>query len=164
MRPETYNNTVQIFQSKTHVALLNENYHTARIIPLDDRPRDSLRQWSGQSMARWEEDTLVIETTHFRGDAAAFHTRGGSENLHLIERISRVDDETLSYEFTIDDPTTWVRPWTAQFPLRPAIAMYETACHEGNYGMFGILSAARAAEREADGATGQPSDTTGPRR
>ena len=149
LRPETYNNTVQIFQNKTYVAFLNEMFHSARIIPLDDRPLDSNRQWAGQSRARWEGDTLVIETTHFRGDAAAFVTRGGGENLHLIERIRRVDDETLSYEFTIDDPATWVRPWTAQFPLRAATAMYETSCHEGNYGMFGILSAARAAGREA---------------
>ena len=150
LRPETYNNTVQIFQSRTHVALLNEMIHTARIIPLDDRPRDSVRQWAGQSRARWDDDTLVIETTHFRPDAAAFVTRGGSVTLRLVERISRVDDETLSYAFTIDDPATWVRPWTAQFPLTVETAMYETACHEGNYGMFNILSAARAAEREAE--------------
>jgi len=149
LRPETYNNTVQIFQNRKEVALLNEMIHNARIIPLDARPWGTIRQWAGESHGRWEGDTLVIETRNFRGDAAAFVARGASENLRLTERISRADAETLSYEFTIDDSTTWVRPWTAQFPLTKETAMYETACHEGNYALANILSAARAAEKAA---------------
>ena len=149
LRPETYNNIVQIFQSRTHVALLNEMIHTSRIIPLDERPRDTVRGWVGQSRGRWEGDTLVIETKNLNARVAKFSTRHGTENMALVERIRRIDADTLSYQFTIDDPTTWVRPWTAEFPLRKESALYELACHEGNYGMEGILSAARTAEREA---------------
>ena len=149
LRPETYNNVVQIFQSRTHVVLLNEMIHTARIIPLDGRPTDTVRQWSGQSRGRWEGDTLVIETTHLNARVAKFSTRHGTENMRLVERIRRLDADTLSYQFTIEDPTVWVRPWTAEFPLRKESALYELACHEGNYGLEGILSAARAMERDA---------------
>jgi hypothetical protein len=149
LRPETYNNVVQIFQSQTHVALLNEMIHTARIIPLDNRPRDSVRQWAGQSRGRWDEDTLVIETSLLNARVAKFSTRHGSEHMRLVERIRRIDADTLSYQFTIEDPTVWVRPWTAEFPLRKTSALYELACHEGNYGLEGILSAARAVERDA---------------
>ena len=149
LRPETYNNVVQIFQSRSHVVLLNEMIHTARIIPLDERPRDTVRQWAGQSRGRWEGDTLVIETTHLNARVAQFSTRHGTEKMRLVERIHRVDADTLSYQFTIEDSAAWVRPWTAEFPLRKETALYELACHEGNYGMEGILSAARAVEREA---------------
>jgi len=150
LRPETYNNVVQIFLSQTHVALLNEMIHTARIIPLDDRPRDSVRQWAGQSRGYWDGDTLVIETTHLNDRVAKFSTRHGSENMRLVERIRRLDGDTLSYQFTIEDPTVWVRPWTAEFPLRRTSALYELACHEGNYGLEGILRAARAEESKAE--------------
>jgi hypothetical protein len=152
MRPETYNNTVQIFQSRNQVALLNEMIHTARMVPLNGRPRTGIRQWAGESLGRWEGDVLVIETTNFRADAAAFIARGASENLRLVEKISRVDADNLSYEFTIDDLKTWVKPWTAQFALTKEVGMYEIACHEGNYGMFNILSAARAADKASGGA------------
>jgi len=151
MRPESYNNTVQIFQTPNEIALLNEMGHMVRIVPLGPRPPSTIRQYIGESRGRWEGDTLVIETTNFRADAAAFANRGASEHLKLTERISRIDADTLSYEFTINDPHTWPRPWTAQFPLTKEPVLYETACHEGNYGMANILSAVRAAEKKAAG-------------
>ena len=148
MRPETYNNLVQVFQTPDYVVLLPEMIHDARIIPLDARPRVGVRQYVGESRGRWEGDTLVVETINFRRDAAAFIAFGASDNLRVIERFSRVDSDTLAYEFTIDDPTTWAQPWTAQFPMTKAAEMWEFACHEGNYGMFNILSAARATDKE----------------
>ena len=148
MRPETYNNLVQVFQTPDYVVLLPEMIHDARIIPLDGRPRVGVRQYVGESRGRWEGDTLVVETINFRRDAAAFIAFGASDNLRVIERFSRVDSDTLAYEFTIDDPTTWAQPWTAQFPMTKAAEMWEFACHEGNYGMFNILSAARATDKE----------------
>ncbi len=153
MRPETYNNLVQVFQTPDYVVLLPEMIHDARIIPLDGRPRVGVRQYVGESRGHWEGNTLVVETINFRSDAAAFIAFGASDNLRVIERFSRVDSDTLAYEFTIDDPTTWAQPWTAQFPMTKAGEMWEFACHEGNYGMFNILSAARAADKAAEGAS-----------
>ena len=153
MRPETYNNTVQVFQTPDYVVLLPEMIHNARIIPLDGRPRVGVDQYVGESRGHWEDDTLVVETINFRSDAAAFVIRGASDSLRVIERFSRADADTLAYEFTIDDVATWDRPWTAQFPMTKAAGMWEFACHEGNYGMFNILSAARAADKAAEGAS-----------
>jgi hypothetical protein len=152
LRPETYNNTVQIFQTGRYVALLNEMIHNSRIVPLVRREPLGVRQWTGESVGHWDGDVLVIETTNFRGDSAAFIGFGASEDLRLTERIRRVDRDTLSYEFTVDDPKTWTGPWTAEFPLTKEKAMYELACHEGNYGMFGILRAARAEDKARAGA------------
>ena len=162
--PGGYNNHFQIFQTPSHVVILIEMVHEARIVPLDGRPHASpaIRQWLGDSRGRWEGDTLVVETTNFT-DKTNF--RGSGEGLHLIERFTRVDADTLDYQFTVDDPTTWTRPWTAAWPLislRQAVGgldqvevplMFEYACHEGNYGLTGQLAGARAEEREIAEAT-----------
>lgn len=155
MRPGAYNQNVHIFQTPTSVALLNEMNHNTRVIPLDGRPRVSMRRWAGESRGRWEGETLVVETTHFRNDSAAYAVFGATENVRLIERFTRADADTLVYEFTVDDPATWTRPWTAVLPMTKAPAMYEYACHEGNRGMFGILSGARAKDRAANDAARQ---------
>ena len=152
MLPRAYNNNVQVFQTRETVALLNEMVHSVRIIPLDGRPHGTLRRWTGDSRGHWEGDTLVVETINFMpegiGNAAL---RGRSdENLHLTERFKRKDAETLLYQFTVDDPTIWTRPWTAVVPMTKAEGyIYEYACHEGNYGMFGILKGSRAEEAAA---------------
>ena len=147
MTPSYYNNNVQIFQSPGYVALLNEMIHNVRVIPVARSPHapSAVRQLTGDSRGRWDRDVLVVETTNFT-DKSAF--RGASEKLRLVERFRRVDRNTLLYQFTIDDPDTWTRPWTVEFPMRKtADRIYEYACHEGNYGMFNILSGARAEER-----------------
>jgi hypothetical protein len=147
MLPSAYNNNVQIFQTPTHLVILNEMVHNARIVPLDGRPHvnEKVRQWVGDSRGRWDGETLVVETTNFLGETAF---QNSSPNLHLTERFRRVDQHTLVYEFTVNDPTTWTRPWTAQVPMRKSDErLYEYACHEGNYGMTNLLSAARAVDR-----------------
>ena len=150
MTPSAYNNNVQLFQTAGHVVILNEMVHNARIVPLDGRPHlpERLRQWVGDSRARWEGDTLVVETQNFQGETSL---GGSSANLHLVERFTRADADTLIYEFTVDDPTSWTRPWTAQVLMaRTDEPLYEYACHEGNYSMASSLSGARAMEaREA---------------
>jgi hypothetical protein len=129
------------------VVVLYEMIHEARIIPLDGRPHGNIRQWLGDSRGHWEGDTLVVDTINF-SDKLNF--RGANTNLHLTERFTRVGPDTLLYEFTADDPTTWTKPWTAQMPVaRNTEQIYEYACHEGNYGMVGILSGGRAQEKAA---------------
>ena len=148
MAPGGYNQNVQIFQTPDHVVLLNEMVHNARIIPLDGRPHipQQVHQWVGDSRAHWEGDTLVIETKNFYQTTSL---RASGPNLHLVERLSRGDANTLLYEFTVTDPTTWTKPWTAQIPMvKTAGPIYEYACHEGNYGMTGLLSGARAVEKK----------------
>ena len=149
MLPSAYNNNVQIFQTSQNVVLLNEMVHNARLVPLDGRPHVSrnVRQWVGDSRGRWDGDTLVIETTNFLGETAF---QNSSSNLRLTERFTRVSPDALLYEFTVNDPTTWTRPWTAQVPMtRSAERLFEYACHEGNYGMTNLLSAARSVEAKA---------------
>ena len=149
MVPSAYNNNVQLFQTPDTVVIFNEMVHNARIVPLDGRPHvpQTLRQWVGDSRARWEGDTLVVETTNFLRET---HFNGSSANLHLVERFTRLGDDTLLYEFTASDPTTYTRAWTAQIPMRRSDSqLYEYACHEGNYGMFNLLAGARAEERAA---------------
>ena len=151
MVPSAYNNNVQLFQTPDTVVIFNEMVHNARIVPLDGRPHvpESLRQWVGDSRGRWEGDTLVVETTNFLRET---HFNGSSANLHLVERFTRLGDDTLLYEFTASDPTTYARAWTAQIPMRRSDGqLYEYACHEGNYGMFNLLAGARADERAAAG-------------
>src|SRR5688572_26748040 len=146
MAPSAYNNNVQIVQTKDHVVLLNEMVHDARIVPLDSRPR-RLTRWAGESRGRWEGDTLVVETVNFKG-ATSFG--GSSEKMKLTERFRLDGANTLLYRFTVEDPTTWVRPWTAEIPMaRSAEPIYEYACHEGNIGMEGILKGARMDEQQA---------------
>ena len=150
MTPSAYNNNVQIFQSADHVVLLNEMVHNSRIVPLDGRPHlpADLRQWVGDSRASWDGDTLVITTRNFLGETSL---GGSSANMHLVERFTRTGPDTLLYEFTVSDPTSWSGPWTAQVRMsRTDEPLYEYACHEGNYSMASSLSGARAMEaREA---------------
>jgi hypothetical protein len=147
-----YNANFMIVQSADSVVILHEQIHEARVIPLDGRPHLPLniRQWMGDSRGRWEGDTLVIDTTNFT-DKTIF--QGSAENLHMIERIKRIDANTISYVVTFEDPTTWTRPWTVDFPMpKTQGTMYEYACHEGNYGLHGILAGAREQEKDAEAA------------
>ena len=145
MVPSAYNNIVQLLQTPGYVVLVNEMIHNARIVPLDGRPHGNIRQWVGDSRGRWEGNTLVVDTTNFLGQTSF---TGSSANLHLVERFTRAGADTLLYEFTVEDPTTWTRPWTAAVPMtQTQDHLYEYACHEGNYGMFGILGGARADEK-----------------
>jgi hypothetical protein len=147
MLPSAYNNNMQLVQSKDTVVILNEMVHDARIIPLDGRPRTNIPQWSGESRGRWEGDTLVVDTINFY-DQTSF--QNSSPKMRLTERFTRVGPDTLLYEFTVEDPTTWTKPWTAQVPMRMnSETVYEYACHEGNYGMFNLLSAARSIDKAA---------------
>jgi hypothetical protein len=144
-----YNNNVQVFQTSDYVVLLAEQNHDARIIPLDGRPHvgPHIRQWMGDSRGHWEGETLVVETIHFNGkhDQIGRPLMSSGEHLTLIERLTRTDLETLLYEYTVTDPTIWVEPWTAHHPMKknPDL-IYEFACHEGNYGIEGILAGGRA--------------------
>src|SRR5579871_1181723 len=147
MLPSAYNNNVQIFQTKDTVVLLNEMIHNARIVPLDGRPHSPVRQWVGDSRGHWEGDTLVVDTINFTDNGTTFRIPV-DENFHLIERFTRRDANTLVYEFTADDPTVQTRPWTASVPMtKSKEPIYEYACHEGNYGMVGMLAGARAEEK-----------------
>jgi hypothetical protein len=153
MLPTAYNNNAQLFQTRDHVVIVNEMVHDVRIIPLDGRPplNKNVRLWLGDSRGHWEGDTLVVETTNFN-DKANF--RGASENMRLTERFTRVAQDTLLYEFTVDDPTSFTRPWKVELPLwkNPEL-MYEYACHEGNSGMAGVLAGFR--KEEADKGAGK---------
>ena len=143
-----YNSYYQIFQSADHVVFYMEMNHDARIIPLDGRPSldPSVPQWHGDSRGHWEGDTLVVETTNYSPKSRFL---GSSDSLHMIERFTRVGPDTLNYEVTITDPTTWTEPWTVMIPLMGSDdALYEYACHEGNYGMEGILAGHRVQEAE----------------
>jgi hypothetical protein len=148
--PGPYNNNLQIVQTPGYVLLFTEMIHDARVVPIDGRPHSSpsLRSWMGDSRGRWEGDTLVIDTTNFT-DRTSF--RGSGENLHLVERFTRVDAGTIDYRFTVEDPTTWTRPWTVAYPIvKTNGPIYEFACHEGNYGLRDILTGARYEERVAE--------------
>ncbi len=156
MTPGPYNNNVQLFQTPAHVVILNEMINDARIVPLDGRPHlpAGIRQWRGYSRGRWEGDTLVVDTTNF-GEETNF--RGATSDLHVVERFTRVDAETLLYEFTVEDPRTWTRGWSAAIPMtRSAGPIFEYACHEGNYGMFNMLAGARAQEKAAAEGSSKP--------
>ena len=148
MMPTWYNNHYQIFQAPGYVVILHEMMHDARIIPLDDRPHldPTLRQWLGDSRGRWEGNTLVVDTTNFT-DKTSY--RGSTENLHLIERFTRVESDTLIWEVTVEDMTTWTQTWTFSMPLTIRAeqnVVYEYACHEGNLSMEAILKGARLAD------------------
>ena len=148
-----YNNTYQIVQTPGYVAIRVENIHDVRIIPLDGRPRldDGIRQWNGDSRGHWEGDTLVVETTNYTD--ATEHRFPSSRNTRAVERFTRVSDDLIDYEFTIEDPTVYTKPWTAVRPM-PKLTdyvIYEYACHEGNYAMANILAGERAKEKVAGG-------------
>lgn len=142
-----YNNNFSIFQGSDAVVIQYEMIHENRIIPTDGRPHTNIKQWLGDSRGHFEGDTLVVETTNFRPDLGF---RGASEQMKLTERFTRTGPDSMLYEFTVSDPATWTKPWTAQVPiLKNPEPMYEYACHEGNYGMVGILAGARALEKAA---------------
>jgi hypothetical protein len=144
-----YNNNYQIVQTPGQVMILVEMLHDVRIIPLDGRPHVSqnVRQWTGDSRGHYEGDTLVVETTNFNNKNPF---NGSSENMRLVERFTRTDENTIRYQFTVDDPATWTKPFTAEMPMRKTIGpLFEHACHEGNYGLFNILAGARAEEKRA---------------
>jgi hypothetical protein len=144
-----YNSNLQIVQSEGHVMILPEMMQDARIIPLKPRGAlpENIRLWAGDSQGRWEGDTLVIETTNFNGRNP--FQRVGSEKLRLTERLTRLDENTLRYEFTINDPV-WIRPWTVEVLWSKSEGpIFEYACHEGNYAMTGGLAGARTQEKAA---------------
>ena len=143
-----YNNTYQILQTPTHVAIRVENIHDVRIIPIDGRPQlnERIRQWNGDSRAYWEDDTLVVETANFSDQSV--HRFPSSRHTTAVERFRRVSDTQIDYQFTIEDPTVYTQPWTAVRPM-PRLddyIIYEYACHEGNYAMTNILTVERVGE------------------
>jgi len=149
MMPSAYNNNYQVVQTAQTFVILNEMIHDARVIPLDGRPHvpQNIRLWMGDSRGHWDGNTLVVDTTNFTNQTPF---RGSGPNLHLTERFTRMDAETLLYEFTVDDPESFARPWTAAIPsVRTTGPILEYACNEGNYGMTGLLSAARAEEKKS---------------
>ncbi len=154
MMPSAYNNNFQLFQTEHHVVVLNEMVHDARIIPLQPQahlPR-TVQQWAGSARGRWDGDTLVVESRNYSDKRASFEpsalqAMGIGSTLRLTERFTRIAEDTLLYEYTVDDPDTFTQPFTAAVPMRlSSELMYEYACHEGNYGMINTLSGARAAE------------------
>ena len=172
MTPSAYNNVVQLFQTEDQVVLLNEMVHDSRIVPLDERPHlpPHMRQWRGDSRGYWDGDTLVVETINFTNKTSyrgAFLRKkagaesvslsndvalciGSTESLHLVERFTRANADTLLYEFTVTDPRTFRQPWTAMVSMKMSSnPMYEYACHEGNYAMEGILAGHREDEKAA---------------
>ena len=163
MLPTGYNNNYMILQTPDTVAIQVEMIHDTRIIPLDGRPRlgRPIPQWLGEMRGRWEGDTLVVETRNiarseegssFGNDVVRIRAANGGRtgNLRIIERFTRVDADTLRYEFTVEDPTRWTSPWSGELPLRRTDeSLFEYACHEGNYSIVNMLSGARAEDREA---------------
>jgi hypothetical protein len=165
--PGGYNQHIQVVQTRDYVMLHVEMVHEARIIPLDGRPHlpNQLRQWNGSSRARWEGDTLVITSTNFKDATGTLMLDGNlartgigwspDENLKLTERFTRLDNDRMTYEFTIEDPTVWTKPWTAAIPLtRKDTNLYEYACHEGNHDFGFILAGQRKLDKEAAVKTG----------
>jgi len=147
MIPGGYNNNYQILQAPGYVVILTEMIHDARIIPLDGRPHapSGIRQWMGDSRGRWDGHTLVVTTTNFTDKT---NIRGSGPNMRLVERFTRVDADTIDYQFTVDDPASFTRSWTAAIPMTKTEGpIFEYACHEGNYGMTNLLRGARAQEK-----------------
>jgi hypothetical protein len=153
MVPAGYNNYYQFVQTRDYVAIEVEMIHDVRIIALDGRPHISptIRRWMGDSVGHWEGDTLVVDTTNFTDQT---HFRGSDRNLHVVERFTRTGAETLRYQFTIDDPTAFTRPWTGEIAMSRAPGpIHEYACHEGNYSLANMLAAARTQEKAEAGET-----------
>jgi len=154
--PGAYNNNIQIVQTKDHIMIVSEMIHRARIIRLDSDHHTRQLKWDGDSVAHWEDDTLVINTQNFY-----YHDngRGASASMRLEERITRIDENTLDYDFTIEDPLSWDVSWSAKFPLRRTdMPLYEYACHEGNHGMIGILAGWRRYESMGMNGDGTPKE------
>ena len=147
--PTLYNNNIQIVQSPDSAVIVHEMIHEARVVPVDGRSRlnESVRGWIGSSRGWWEGDTLVVETTNFNGKNSY---RGSTTGLQLVERYTRVAEDRLELRLTVNDPTTWERPWTVLLPMRPTEGeLIEYACHEHNLSMFNLLEVARDAEKAA---------------
>ena len=154
--PQNHDAESQIFQSPGYVIFILQSNSEIRIVPLDGRPHlpSTVRHWQGDSRGRWEGDTLVIETTNFHPQR---EWRGSAENLHLIEKLRLTDAKTIDYTFTVTDPTTWTKPWTAEVPWpRIEPGMYEFACHEQNYGLINVVRGAQIRAREAAARGGRP--------
>jgi hypothetical protein len=162
MMPGFYNHNYQILQTPNHVVISVEMIHDTRIIPLDGRPHVSprIQQWLGDSRGRWDGDTLIVETTHFREGAEergmANTVVGGSADMVLTERFRRVDADTLDYRFTVSDPAVFTAPWTVSAPMSTLAKgrIYEYACHEGNYSLPNMLKGARARDQQLGNAPG----------
>jgi hypothetical protein len=146
--PTAYNSNLQIVQGTGYVAIETEEIHDARLIPTDGRRHvpNTIRQWMGDSVGHWEGNTLVVDTTNFT-DLNPFE---GAQNLHVVERLTRVDADTILYQFTVEDPGMWTKPWSGEVPISKIQGqLYEYACHEANYGLANTLRGARVAEEEA---------------
>ncbi|MEH6639381.1 MAG: hypothetical protein V7717_08920 [Porticoccaceae bacterium] len=165
--PSAYNNNLRIVQAPEHVLLFTEMIHDARVVTMDDRPLlpSEIKKWSGESRGHWEGDTLVVETANFTDKTPAFQlpldltdpsrngAAGSGKNLKLTERFTLIADSRLVYEYTVDDPSTFTRPFTVAIPMRATEEqIFEYACHEGNHAMEGMLGGARQMEKEAAGA------------
>jgi len=158
-----YNNTAQIFQSPGYVVILQEMIHSSRVIPLDGRPHlgPTLRQWLGDTRGRWQGNTLVVETTNFRRDPGAVYGNADPDTFQIVERFTRVSPDVLTYEFTISDPKTWTRPWTAMVPwAKIDQQLYEYTTHEDNYDLVHLLHGARVREARGEKAP-EPSGRPG---
>ena len=159
MIPGSYNNNMQLVQTKDHIMILNEMVHTARIIRLDSEHHTKQLKWEGDSIAYWEGDTLVIHTQNFYHD---YNLRGMSDQAVIEERFTRVDADTLDYDFTVTDPLSWDESWSAKVPMRRAAEpVYEYACHEGNHGLPGILAGWRRYESMGMNGDGTPKSESG---
>jgi hypothetical protein len=153
--PTIYNNNFQIFQSPGYVTIAPEMIHSARIIPLDGRPHlnKGLRQWLGDTRGRWEGSTLVIETTNFKAEEGVLLQGANPATFTITERFTRVAPDSINYEFTVADPTTWSRPWTALIPwnkVDPGEQMFEYGCHEDNFDIVHFLTGARIREKNGE--------------
>jgi hypothetical protein len=149
MMDAAYNSNYHIVQAPGYVMIITEMIHDVRMIPLDGRPQpsDKVRQWMGVSRGRWEGETLVIETTNFNGKNPL---RGSTENLKVVERLRRVSEDVIEYNFTVEDKSMWERPWSAETLMRKTNGpLFEHACHEGNYGLYNTLVGARLEEKQA---------------
>lgn len=149
MLENAYNSNYQIVQTPGYVMILVEMFYDVRIIPLDGGAHvpQSVRLWTGNSRGHWEGDTLVVETTNFNGKNPL---RGSSENMRVTERFTRTSADTIQYRFTVEDPATWTRPWSAELPMKKTHGpLFEVACHEGNYGLYNTLVGARLEEKRA---------------
>ena len=151
--PGGYNQNLQIVQSDATVALYTEMIHTTRLVPMDGRPHGKVAQWNGDPRGHWEGNVLVVDSTNFKdqGTGTLLLPVPLDENLHLTEKFSLLDKDTLLYQYTVDDPTIFTRPWSGQlYMTRSDEQIYEYACHEGNYAMPAILSGARLEEKKSE--------------
>jgi hypothetical protein len=164
MLPEPYNNNYEIVQSRGFVTIAAEMNHETRTIPLDGSPHlpPQIRQWTGDSRGHWDGDTLIVDSTNFKGSnqsrfGVSYLDGMSDENLHVVERFRRTDPETITYQATVDDPTVYTKPWTVELSMSKRNSrIFEYACHEGNYAMMDILSGARTEEKKSAGSAPKP--------